>query len=92
MNYSEKQEKHFFYFKIIQSGEDIGVPLTEKNLKKEFKELYFSLLKQLKLKQKNVYLSNDEGKMIGVYDLTLSLEDIIKKFGIKLKLYYEKVF
>jgi hypothetical protein len=60
-------------------------------MKKEFYEIYSSTLKDLKLKQKDAYLSNEEGKMIGDLDLNRSLEEIIKKFGLSLKLYYEKV-
>ena len=91
MNNSMHQEKHFLFFKIVQSGESIKIPLTEKNLFSEFKEIYFSLLKELKLKQKDVYISNEEGKMVGDLELTLPLDDVIKKFGTKLKIYYEKV-
>ena len=82
----------FMSFKIIQSGEIIKISLSTANLRKKFYYIYFSILKELKLKQKDTYLSNEEGKMIGDIDLTLPLVDIIKKFGTKLKLYYEKVF
>ena len=82
----------FMSFKIIQSGEIIKISLSTANLRKKFYDIYFSILKELKLKQKDTYLSNEEGKMIGDIDLTLPLVDIIKKFGTKLKLYYEKVF
>ena len=92
MNNSKEQGKQFFYFKIIQRGENIKIPLIEKNINKEFREIYYKLLKELKLKEKNAFLSNEDGKMIGISDLSLSLEEVIKKFGFKLRLYYEKVF
>lgn len=86
-----EQEK-FLSFKIIQSGEIIKISLSQTNLRKKFHEIYLSLLKELKLKQKDTFLSNNEGKMIGIPDLGLSLEGIINKFGRKLRLYCEKVF
>lgn len=92
MKNTEHQEKQFFFFKIIQSGEIIKIALTEINLANNFKEIYLPLLKQLKLKQKDVYVSNEEGKMIGDFDMELSLESILNKFGNKLKLYCEKIF
>ncbi|MFX1379490.1 MAG: hypothetical protein ACFFA4_10390 [Promethearchaeota archaeon] len=91
MSNPKHQEKQFLFFKIVQSGERIKIPLTKENLTSEMKEIYLILLKDLKLKQKDVYISNEEGKMIGDFDLKLSLEDIINKFGNKLKLYYEKI-
>ncbi len=92
MAYSNNKVNEFLSFKIIQGGETIKVKLSTVNLRKKFDEIYGSLLKELKLKQKDTYLSNEEGMMIGDLDLNLYLEDIIKKFGTKLKLYYEKVF
>ena len=88
---SEHQEKQVLFFKIVQSGESIKIPLTKDNLSIEFKEIYFKLLKELRLKQKDSYLSNEEGKMIGDLDLNLSIEEIVMKFGKKLRLYYEKI-
>ena len=92
MNNSEHQDEGAFFFKIVQSGETIKIPLTKKKLTGEFNEIYFPLLKELKLRQDDVYISNEEGMMLTVFDLNLSLQDVIKKFGAKLKLYYEKVF
>ncbi len=91
MDYSNNQVTNNLSFKIIQSGDIIKIELSTVNLGKEFHEIYDSILKDLKLKQKDTYLSNEEGKMIGDLDLNLTLEEIIKKFGTKLKLYYEKV-
>ncbi len=82
----------FISFKIIQSGEIIKVSLSRSNLGKKFDEIYGLLLKNLKFKPKDTYLSNENGKMIGDFDLELSLQEIIKKFGNKLKVYYEKIF
>ncbi len=82
----------FISFKIIQSGEIKKVSLSRSNLGKKFNEIYGLLLKELKLKQKDTYLSNENGKMVGDLDLELSLQEIIKIFGNKLKVYYEKVF
>ena len=90
-NLNIEQEK-FLSFKIIQSGEIIKISLNQTNLRKKFQEIYLSLLKKLKLKHKDAFLSNDEGKMIGIPDWDLSLEGIINKFGRKLRLYCEKVF
>ncbi|MFX0039400.1 MAG: hypothetical protein ACFFB9_08600 [Promethearchaeota archaeon] len=92
MKNTEHQEKQSLFFKIIQSGEIIKIALTEINLANNFREIYLPLLKQLKLKQKDVYVSNEEGKMIGDFDMELSLESILNKFGNKLKLYCEKIF
>ncbi len=76
---------------IVQSGDIIRIKTSKENLRKEFYDLYSSMLKDLKLKQKDVYLSNEEGKMIGDLDLNSPLKEIIQKFGTKLKLYYEKI-
>jgi len=46
----------------------------------------------LKLKQENTYISNQEGKMIGITDLDLPVKDIVRKYGVELKLYYERIF
>lgn len=91
MNDKKNNLDNFLSVKIIQSGDIIKVSLSSTNLKKKFNEIYGSLLRELKLKQKDTYLSNKEGKMIGDFDLELSLEEIIKKFGNRLKLYYEKI-
>ncbi|MFX1309683.1 MAG: hypothetical protein ACFE8C_08305 [Promethearchaeota archaeon] len=91
MNDKKNNLDNFLSVKIIQSGDIIKVSLSSTNLKKKFNEIYGSLLRELKFKQKDTYLSNKEGKMIGDFDLELSLEEIIKKFGKRLKLYYEKI-
>jgi len=82
----------FLFLKIIQSGEIIKIALTDMNLKKNLKEFYFPILKKLKLKEKNVFISNVEGKMLGNSDLELPLNIISKKFGNRLKIYSETVF
>ncbi|MFX1470558.1 MAG: hypothetical protein ACFFB8_18080 [Promethearchaeota archaeon] len=92
MNDDHHQEKPIFLIKIVQSGEEVEIPLIEKNLKKGFKEVYNKILKELKLKHKDVYITNEEGKMIGISDLNLPLQDILNKFGARLKLYSEKIF
>ena len=92
MNDLNNKDEKFLSFKAIQSGEIKNLLLNEVNLRRKFNEIYFSILKELKLKPKDTYLSNEEGKMIGNLDLNLSLEDVIKKFGYILKIYYEKIF
>ncbi|UCC19078.1 MAG: hypothetical protein JSV62_13380, partial [Promethearchaeota archaeon] len=87
----EHQDKHNLFFKIVQSGETIEIPLTKNNLLRVFNEIYIKLLKELRLKPQDTYLSNEDGKMIGDLDLNLSLKEILKKFGNRLKLYYEKI-
>ncbi|MFX1420150.1 MAG: hypothetical protein ACFE9N_14630 [Promethearchaeota archaeon] len=82
---------NFLSVKIIQSGDIIKISLSPTNLRKKFNNIYSLLLKELKFKQKDTYLSNEEGRMVGNIDMELSLEKIIKKFGNKLKLYYEKI-
>jgi len=82
----------FLFLKIIQSGEIIKIALTDMNLKKNLKEFYVPILKKLKLKEKNVFISNVEGKMLGNSDLELPLNIISKKFGNRLKIYSEIVF
>ncbi|MFX1321272.1 MAG: hypothetical protein ACFFAQ_06465 [Promethearchaeota archaeon] len=82
----------FLFLKIIQSGEIIKIALTDMNLKKNLREFYFPILKRLKLKEKNVFISNEEGKMLGNPDLELPLKVISKKFGYRLRLYSERVF
>ena len=86
------EEEKFLSFKIIQSGEIKNLLLNEANLRRKFNGIYFSILKELKLNPRDTYLSNEEGRMIGNLDLNLSLEEVVKKFGYNLKIYYEKIF
>ncbi|NVM35612.1 MAG: hypothetical protein HWN81_08450 [Candidatus Lokiarchaeota archaeon] len=92
MNDLKNNDEKFLSFKIIQSGEIKRISLNEANLRRRFNEIYFSILKELKLNPRDTYLSNEEGRMIGNLDLNLSLVDVVKKFGNKLKIYYEKIF
>ena len=77
--------------KIAQTGDILRISLNEKNLRKKFDEIYTSILKELKLKRKNAYLYSEDGKMVGNFNLNLPLEEILKKFGLKLILHYEKI-
>ena len=81
----------FLSLKIAQSGEIKKISLTPENMKKKFKNVYFPILKELKLKHKDVFLSNEEGQMIGPFDYSLNFGEIINRFGNELKLYSEKV-
>ncbi|MFW9968776.1 MAG: hypothetical protein ACFFDF_01160 [Candidatus Odinarchaeota archaeon] len=92
MEDSNGETNEFLTIKLIQSGDIIKISLSKINLKKQFNEVFKSLLRELKLKQKYAYLTSEDGKMVSILDLNLSLEEIIKKFGMKLKLYYEKIF
>ena len=80
-----------FIIKIIQSGEIKSFFLTKENLNRPFKEIYLPIIKELKLKLKDTFLSNDAGKTLINKDLNLSLNEILKKFGTKINLYYEKI-
>ena len=91
MDNSEDQEPFFLFIKMIQGGEIKKIELTEFTLAKTFKEIYFPILKQLKMKEKDVFLSTESGRSISSYDLDLTVEEIVKKFGDKLNLYYEKI-
>ena len=84
--------KNFLSFKIIQSGDVKRISLNPENLGISFQDLFHLLLKELNLKYKDVFLSNMKGKMIGINDLSLSLGEIIQKFGNELRLYSEKIF
>ena len=77
--------------KIIQSGEIKSFSVTEENLNKKFKEIYLQIIKGLKLKRKDIFLSNDAGRALSSLDLNLTLKEILEKFGNKINLYYEKV-
>lgn len=92
MNDLNNKDEKFLSFKIIQSGEIKNLLLNEVNLRRKFNEIYFSILKELKLDPRDTYLSNEEGRMIGNLDLNLSLEEVVNKFGYILKIYYEKIF
>lgn len=81
----------FFIIKIIQSGEIKSFSLTKENLNRPFKEIFLPLIKELKLKLKDIFLSTDAGKTLINKDLNLSLNEILKKFGTKINLYYEKI-
>lgn len=91
MIYSNHNDNKSLLIKIIQTGDIIRVSLSKENMEKKFYDIYISLLKELNLKQKDSYLSNEEGNMISDFDLNSPLKEIIKKFGSKLKLYYEKI-
>ena len=86
-----EEGKEFLTFKIIQSEEVIKVQLTPNNLSRDFHDIFQSLLKELKLKQKDIFLTNEEGKMIGIHDLSFSLKEITHRFGTILKVYSEKI-
>ncbi len=92
MSKKGKLENKYLSLKIIQSGEIIKIAISDKNLRKNLKEFYVPILKELKVKEKDVFISNEEGKMLGNSDLELPLNLIFKKFGNKLKLYSEKIF
>lgn len=91
MDSSIDKDINYLSILIVQSGDIIRIKTSTENLRKKFYDIYSSLLKDLKLKQKDAYLSNEEGKMIGDFDLNKLLEEIIQEFGSRLKLYYEKV-
>jgi len=92
MEFSKRDSNKFLTIRIIQSGDKLRVRLTKINLRKKFNEIYAPLLKQLKLKKNYAYLSSKDGKMVSLSDLNLSLEDFVQKFGLNLKLYYERIF
>lgn len=85
------KNEEFFVLKIIQSGEIKLFSLSEENLNKKFKEFFFPIIKELKLKKNDIFLSNDAGKAFSNIDLNLTLKKIIEKFGNKINLYYEKI-
>ena len=91
LNDSRNKDVKLFRLKIIQSGDIIKIDLDDTNLSTIFSEIYFPLLKTLRLKREDVYLSNDQGKMVRNLDLKLPLKQIIELYSNKLNLYYEKV-
>jgi len=84
-------DQDIFSIKIVQSGDLNKFVLSERMLHRELKSLLFPLLKELKLKEKEIFLSNDEGKMMQKVDLNRPLNEIIQKFGYQLNLYSEKI-
>ena len=91
MNDSINENIEFLIIKIVQSGEILKIPLHERNLKKQFRQMYLPLLKDYKLKEKDVFFSNEQGKTMVDFHLNLSVKEIVEKFGQKLKLYYEQI-
>ncbi len=91
MNDKKKREREFFDFKIVQGRNLKRFELTEENLAKKFKALYFPLIKELNLKKRNAFLCDDSGRMLSNLDLNLSLEEIIEKFGHEINLHSESV-
>ena len=85
------KNEEFFILKIIQSGEIKSFSLNEVNLSKKFRDIYLPIIKELKLKKKHVFLSNDAGKALSNLDLNRSLKEILEKFGNKINLYYEQI-
>jgi hypothetical protein len=91
MNNRENQNSDFFIIKVIQSGDTIRKVLSEKNLNIQFRTIVLPLLRDLNLKEKEIFFSNDSGKMVGDLEFKLPLKSIIEKFGTKLNLYSEKI-
>ena len=91
MNSLNDSNPEDFKIRIIQSGKTKSYSLTEENLNRKFLEIYNPLIKKLKLKQGDIYLTNEEGRALHNIDLNLSLKKIIEKFGKKINLYYEKI-
>ncbi|MFX1411066.1 MAG: hypothetical protein ACFFA6_11995 [Promethearchaeota archaeon] len=92
MNKSEEHDHQFLSLKIVQGGDIIKIALTDANLSTKFKKLYVPILKELNLKQKDIFFSNVEGKMLLNHDLGKDLKTIIERFGNNLRLYSEKIF
>ena len=77
--------------KIVQSGELNKFVLSEKMLNRKLKDLLFPILKELKLKEKDVFLSIESGKMISSYYFNLTIKEIVEVYGTRLNLYSEKI-
>lgn len=88
---SKNPELEFLFVKIVQSGEIKKIPLNELNLSKKFNALYIPMLKKLKLKKNDAFLTNESGQMFNKVNFDETVEDVVKEFGSKLKLYYEKI-
>ena len=82
----------FLEIKVVQGGERKKFELTEKMLNITLKDIFYPLLKDLKLKEKDVFLSIESGKMLAKHHLNLSLREIVEQFGTTLFLYSEKIF
>ena len=80
-----------FEIKNIQSGEITRFELSEIILNKKLKDILRPMLKGLKLKEKDVFLSIESGKMLGDYHLNLPLKMVIEQFGTRLNLYSETI-
>ncbi len=83
--------REFLEIRVVQSGEIERFELTDNLLNKKFIDLLNPLLRTLKLKEKDVFLSIKSGKMIGYNHLNLPVKMIIEKFGTKLNLYSETI-
>ncbi len=86
-----QEDEYFLVIKIVQAGTTKSIPLNDLNLEKRFKEIYEPLLKSLKMKRSDAFLSDESGRMIGPIELNLTLKEILEKYGTQLSLYYEKV-
>jgi len=84
LNDSRNKDVKLFRIKVIQSGEIIKIDLDDTSLSTIFREIYLPLLKKLRFKSEDAYLSNDQGKMVRNLDLKLPLKLIIEQFGNKL--------
>ena len=82
----------FLRIKIVQSGEWIKRKLSKENLTLQFKKILLPLLKDLKLKEKNILIGNASGRMLSPLEFNLPLKSIIKKLGTELSLHSEKIF
>ncbi len=85
------EEEFFLIIKIVQTGKINSVPLNDLNLEKKFKEIYEPLLKNLNMKRTGSFLSDECGRMLGPFELNLTVKEIVEKYGTQLNLYYEKV-
>ncbi|MHA1148600.1 MAG: hypothetical protein ACTSR8_10185 [Promethearchaeota archaeon] len=76
--------------KVVQGGKIEFFELDECTRAQKFKDLLFPLLKKYKIKKKDAFITTADGRLLSAFDYSKTFDEIVKKFGLYLKLYNEK--
>jgi len=87
---SDELLEDFLIITLKQGGRQEYIELNEHNIKEKFRALLDKIFKKYKMKEKFVMLTTDDGRMVPPFKYNQPIETIVKDFGNKLNLYYEK--
>lgn len=90
MQEDDNSLEDFLRIKVIQGGKTEFIELDEYTRGQKFKEVLFPLFKKYKMKKKDAFLTLEDGRFITPFEYNRTVDEIIEKFGLDLKLYDEK--